>query len=170
MRKIGLVYLAENVVVTGDTRLDAGVNLWFGTVIRGDLATIHLAENVNIQDGCVLHTDFDVSLTLEPGVVVGHSAVIHGTRIGAGSLIAMGARVLSGVELGEECIVAAGAVVPEGKRFPPRSMIMGIPGKVVREVREEEIARVRMINQRYRELAQRYVDGEMAWPYGKPST
>ena len=169
MRDVGGIYLASNAIVTGDVVLELGVNLWFGTVIRGDLARITLGARVNVQDNCVLHTDFDVSLTLEEGVVIGHSAVVHGTRIGAGSLIGMGARVLSGVDLGAESIVAAGAVVPEGRVIPPRSLLMGIPAKRVREVSDEEIARIQKINARYWELAQLYAVNGIAWPYGKPT-
>ena len=169
MKFINGVYLAEDVVVVGDVSLATGVNLWFGTIIRGDIAQITLGENVNIQDGGILHTDFDVLLTIESGVVVGHSVVLHGSRIGRDCLIGIGARVLSGTHIGEESIIAAGSVLTEGKVIPPRSLVMGIPGRVVRQVTDAELEKTRSINRRYRELAQKYHENQMIWPYGKPN-
>lgn len=168
MRSVGGVFLAPDVIVTGDVRLASGVNLWYGTVIRGDIATITLGENANVQDNCVLHTDFDVPLVIEAGVVVGHSVVLHGSRVGRDCLIGIGARVLSGTIIGEESIVGAGSVVTEGKQIPPRSLLMGIPARIVRSVTDEELEKTRKINRRYRELAEQYARGEIAWPYGKP--
>lgn len=154
------IFLAPGVVVTGAVTLSAGCNLWFGVVARGDVSTITLMPNVNIQDGSILHTDFDVPLVIEEGVVVGHAAVIHGARIGAHTLVGIGARLLGRSEIGAESIVAAGTIVTERTIIPPRSLVMGIPGKVVRQVTDQEIARTREINERYRRLAQRYLKGE----------
>jgi carbonic anhydrase/acetyltransferase-like protein (isoleucine patch superfamily) len=161
----GDIYLAENAVVTGDVRLAAGVNVWYGCVLRGDMARITLGEGVNLQDGCVVHTDLDAPLEIEPGVVAGHVAVLHGARVGAGTLVGIGARLLGGSVIGPECVIAAGAVVTEGVRVPPRSVVMGVPGKVVRPATPEEVARTRAIAARYRELARRYAAGEVARPY-----
>jgi carbonic anhydrase/acetyltransferase-like protein (isoleucine patch superfamily) len=166
MRIIKGAYLADGVIVTGDVVLGAGVNLWFSTIIRGDLARITLGDSVNIQDGCLLHTDADVPLTIEAGVVVGHAAVLHGSAIGEDSLIGIGARLLSGSEIGPESIVAAGSVVVEGAKIPARSVVMGIPGRVVRSATIDEIAKTRAINARYLELARRYVEGHVERPYG----
>lgn len=166
MRLVKGAYLADGVIVTGDTVLGTGVNLWFGTVIRGDLARVTLGDTVNIQDNCVVHTDFDVPLLIEPGVVAGHSAVLHGSRIGTDTLIGIGARVLSGSDVGEECLIAAGSVVVEGAKIPPRSVVMGIPGRVVRQATIDEIARTRAINARYLELARSYAEGRVDRPYG----
>ena len=168
MRQVGGAYLARDAVVTGDVILGEGVNLWFGVVIRGDLATVTLGDRVNIQDLCLLHTDFGVPLVVEPDVVVGHGAIVHCSRVGRGSLIAMGAKLLSGSVIGEECVIAAGALVPEGKVIPPRSLVMGVPGKIVRQVTPEDLDHVRMINARYRELAADYAAGRVAYPYGEP--
>jgi carbonic anhydrase/acetyltransferase-like protein (isoleucine patch superfamily) len=93
-------------------------------------------------------------------VVVGHAAVLHGLRIGAGSLVGIGARLLSGTDVGEECVIAAGAVLPPGMKVPSRSVVMGVPGKVVRPASSEEIATTRMLNEHYRELSRRYAIGE----------
>jgi carbonic anhydrase/acetyltransferase-like protein (isoleucine patch superfamily) len=165
MQAIRDFYVARGVVVTGDVVLSAGVNLWFGTVIRGDLATITLGPRVNVQDGCVLHTDHGEPQVIEQGVVVGHRAVLHGRRVGRDTLIGMGALLLSGCEVGEECLVAAGTLITEKRRIPPRSVVMGVPGKVVREVTPEELALTRRISASYLELAQRYAHGAFPPPF-----
>jgi carbonic anhydrase/acetyltransferase-like protein (isoleucine patch superfamily) len=159
-------YLADTVVVTGDVVLGAGTNLWYGTVVRGDLARITLGDAVNIQDGCILHTDSGVELAIGPGVVAGHAVVLHGSTVGADTLLGIGCRLLSGSEIGPECIVAAGSVVVEGMKIPPRSVVMGIPGKVVRPATIDEVAKTRAINARYLELARRYAEGRVDRPYG----
>jgi carbonic anhydrase/acetyltransferase-like protein (isoleucine patch superfamily) len=156
MQTIQDYYIAPGAVVTGDVVLAAGVNIWFSTVVRGDLARITLGPRVNLQDGCIVHTDQDLPQDIDEGVVVGHGAILHGRRIGRDSLIGIGARLLSGCEIGEECLIAAGSVVTEGRRIPPRSVVMGIPGKVVREIRPEELERTRSISAHYLEMAQRY--------------
>ena len=168
MQNIQDYYVAPGVVVTGDVVLSPGVNLWYGTVIRGDLARITLGPRVNIQDGCVVHTDYGAPQDIEPGVVVGHRAVLHGRRVGRDSLIGMGALLLSGCEIGEECLIAAGTLITEKRRIPPRSVVMGVPGKVVREITAEELAQTRRIAASYLELAQRYAHGAFAppWAYG----
>jgi carbonic anhydrase/acetyltransferase-like protein (isoleucine patch superfamily) len=159
-------YLAPGVVVTGDVVLGAGANLWFGTIVRGDLARVTLGESVNIQDGCILHTDAGVPLTVERGVVAGHAVVLHGSAVGEDTLLGIGCRLLSGSEVGPECIVAAGAVLVEGTKVPPRSVVMGIPGRVVRPATIDEIAKTRAINARYLEMARRYTEGRVDRPYG----
>jgi len=160
MRQVGDIFLAGSAVVTGDVTCRPGVNLWFGVVVRGDVAPVTLGENVNLQDGVIVHCDYGVPNVIEPGVVAGHAAVLHGARVGAGTLVGIGAKLLSGTEIGEECLVAAGAVVPPGLRAPPRSVVMGVPGKVVRPATADEVERTRSINARYRELARRYAAGE----------
>jgi carbonic anhydrase/acetyltransferase-like protein (isoleucine patch superfamily) len=156
MQNIQDYYVAPGVVVTGDVVLSPGVNLWYGSVIRGDLARITFGPRANLQDGCIVHTDFQEPQVIEEGVVVGHGAVLHGKRIGRDSLIGIGARLLSGSEIGERCLIAAGCVVTEGRRIPDGSVVMGIPGKVVRQITEEEIQRTRDICAHYLEMAQRY--------------
>lgn len=156
MQSIQDYYIAPGVVVTGDVVLAAGVNIWFASVVRGDLARITLGPRVNIQDGSILHTDYDLPQEIEEGVVIGHAAVVHGQRVGKDSLIGIGARLLSGCDVGSECLIAAGTVVTEGRRIPPRSVVMGIPGKVVREITGEEIERTHKICAHYLEMAQRY--------------
>src|SRR5437773_2479929 len=165
METIGDSYVAPGVVVTGDVVLSPGVNIWFASVVRGDLARIQIGPRVNIQDGCIVHTDYNSPQDIEEGVVVGHRAVLHGRRIGRDTLIGIGACLLSGCEIGEECLIAAGAVVTEGRRIPARSVVMGIPGKVVRPIAPEELERTRSINAHYLEMAQRYARGAYPAPW-----
>jgi carbonic anhydrase/acetyltransferase-like protein (isoleucine patch superfamily) len=165
MQAIGDSYVAPGVVVTGDVVLSAGVNIWFGSVVRGDLARIHIGPRVNIQDGCIVHTDYDSPQDIEEGVVVGHRAVLHGKRIGKDTLIGMGALLLSDCEIGEECLIAAGTLITEGRRIPPRTVVMGVPGKVVRQITAEELRRTHAISAHYLELAQRYARGGFPPPW-----
>jgi carbonic anhydrase/acetyltransferase-like protein (isoleucine patch superfamily) len=168
MQSIRDFYIAAGVVVTGDVVLSPGVNLWYGTVIRGDLARITLGPRVNIQDGCIVHTDYGEPQQIEEGVVVGHRAVLHGRFIGRDSLIGMGALLLSGCEIGAECLIAAGALITEKRRIPPRSVVMGAPGRVVREVTDEDLRRTHAIAAHYLELAQRYAQGGFPPPWQAP--
>jgi carbonic anhydrase/acetyltransferase-like protein (isoleucine patch superfamily) len=170
MRAISDYYVAPDAVVTGDVVLSAGVNVWFGTVVRGDLARITLGPRVNIQDGCIVHTDHDQPQTIEEGVVVGHRAVLHGNLIGHDTLIGIGALLLTGCEVGPECLIAAGSLVTEKRRIPPRSVVMGIPGRVVREVTDEDLRRTHAISAHYLELAQRYAHGAFPPPWERPSS
>jgi carbonic anhydrase/acetyltransferase-like protein (isoleucine patch superfamily) len=168
MRRVGEVFIARTAVVTADVALAAGVNLWYGVVIRGDVAPITLRENVNLQDGVIVHCDSDVPQLVEAGVVAGHAAILHGKHVGSDTLVGIGAKLLSGTEVGPECVIAAGALLPPGMVVPARSLVMGVPGKIVRSVTDDEVCRTRAINARYRELARRYADGEMTWPVGLP--
>jgi carbonic anhydrase/acetyltransferase-like protein (isoleucine patch superfamily) len=165
MQSIQDFYLAPGAIVRGDVVIAAGVNIWYASVVRGDIARIILGPRVNVQDGCIIHADYDMPQEIEEGVVVGHGAILHGRRIGRDTLIGIGARLLSGSEVGEECLIAAGAVVTEGRRIPAHSVVMGIPGKVVREVRAEELDRTRSICAHYLELAQRYARGAYPPPW-----
>jgi carbonic anhydrase/acetyltransferase-like protein (isoleucine patch superfamily) len=165
MQSIGDFYVASGAVVRGDVVLSPGVNIWFGSVVRGDLATVRLGPRVNIQDGCIVHTDYDAPQDIEEGVVVGHRAVLHGKHIGRDTLIGMGALLLSDCDIGEECLIAAGTLITEGRRIPPRSVVMGVPGKVVRQITPEELRRTHAISAHYLELAQRYARGGFPPPW-----
>ena len=169
MQPIQDYYVAPGAVVTGNVVLSAGVNLWFGVVIRGDLARITLGPRVNIQDGCIVHTDYGEPQTIEEGVVVGHRAVLHGRFIGHDSLIGMGALLLSGCEVGAECLIAAGTLITEKRRIPPRSVVMGVPGRVVREVTDDDLRHTHAIAAHYLELAQRYAQGAFPPPWQRPA-
>jgi carbonic anhydrase/acetyltransferase-like protein (isoleucine patch superfamily) len=165
MQAIQNFYIAPGAVITGDVVLAAGVNVWYGSVVRGDLARITLGPRANLQDGCIVHTDQGQPQDVGEGVVVGHGAILHGRRVGRDSLIGIGARLLTGCEVGEECLIAAGAVVTEGRRIPPRSVVMGIPGKIVREITAAELERTHAICAHYLEMAQRYARGAYPPPW-----
>jgi carbonic anhydrase/acetyltransferase-like protein (isoleucine patch superfamily) len=158
-------YIASNAVVRGDVVLAAGVNIWFQSVVRADLSRITLGPRVNLQDGCLVHSDTDEPQVIEEGVVVGHGAILHGRLIGRHTLVGIGARLLGGCEVGEECLIAAGAVVTEGRRIPPGSVVMGVPGKVVRPITAAEVERTHTICAHYLELAQRYTRGAYPPPW-----
>jgi carbonic anhydrase/acetyltransferase-like protein (isoleucine patch superfamily) len=168
MQAIRDFYVAPGAVVTGDVVFGPGVNIWYGCVLRGDLARITLGPRVNIQDGCVVHTDYDQPQDVEEGVVVGHRAVLHGRSVGRDTLVGMGAMLLTGSQIGPECVIAAGALVTENRRIPPRSLVMGVPGRVVREVTDEDLRRTHAISAHYLELAQRYARGAFAPPWDRP--
>jgi carbonic anhydrase/acetyltransferase-like protein (isoleucine patch superfamily) len=165
MQAIQDFYVASNAVVCGDVVLSAGANIWFQCVVRGDLARITLGPRANLQDGCLVHTDSQAPMAIEEGVVVGHRAVLHGRLIGKDTLIGMGALLLSGCEIGPECIIAAGTVVTEGRRIPQRSVVMGVPGRVVRAASDEEVENTRRICAHYVELAERHARGGYAPPW-----
>jgi len=170
IRQVGDVFLASDAIITGDVELSPGVNIWCGSVIRGDVARITIGPYVNLQDGCIVHCDRGNPQLIEAGVVAGHRAILHGKHVGTGSLVGMGAILLSGCEIGSECIIAAGSVVTEGKKIPTRSLVMGTPGKVIRKVSDEEVEGIRQTSRHYLELAQRYVRGEISIPFPSPAT
>lgn len=130
-------WIAPNAVVIGRVKLDRNVGIWFGAVLRGDNELIHIGENSNIQDGCVLHTDMGAPLTVGRNCTIGHRAVLHGCTIGDNSLVGMGSTILNHTKIGRNCLIGANALIPEGKVIPDNSLVMGSPGKVVREISAE---------------------------------
>jgi carbonic anhydrase/acetyltransferase-like protein (isoleucine patch superfamily) len=157
-------YLARGSTVTGDVQLGCESSVWFGAVIRGDVAPVKIGERVNVQDGSVIHCDTGYSNTIEPDVTIGHRAVVHGERVGRGSLVGIGAVLLGHTIVGEECLIAAGAVVPPGLRVPDRMLVVGVPGRIVRAVNEKEIEYLRWLSRRYVELVRKYQAGEFGEP------
>ena len=150
-------FIADSATVTGDVVVGAGVNIWFQCIVRGDTNYIRIGTNCNIQDACVLHaTKAQRPLILEDGAVLGHRAVVHGCHIKKGSLIGIGAIVLDGAEIGEESIVGAGSVVAPGTIVPPRSLVFGIPARVVRSLREDDLLMIRDMANQYLELKEIY--------------
>ncbi|MDQ4061567.1 MAG: gamma carbonic anhydrase family protein [Pseudomonadota bacterium] len=135
----GSSWVAPGAVLIGRVRLGAEASVWYGAVLRGDIEPISIGRRTNIQDGCVLHTDPGFPLTVGEGCTVGHRAVLHGCTIGANSLIGIGAAVLNGAVVGRNCIIGANALVTEGKVIPDNSLVVGAPGKVVRELDEEAV-------------------------------
>ncbi len=149
------------VTVTGDVRIGADASLWFGVIIRGDVAPIVIGDRVNVQDGTIIHCDTDVPNVIDAEVSIGHRAIVHGKHIGRGTLIGMGAIVMGQTDIGEECIIGAGAVLTPGTIVPSRSVVMGVPGKVVRSVTVKDLEYMRWLTRRYIELARKYVSGEI---------
>lgn len=126
-------------VVVGDVTIDAKANIWFNATIRGDMARITIGKGTNIQDNAVVHTDTSLPTTIGNYVTVGHSAIIHAATVGDHALIGMGSIILNQATVGEYAMVAAGTLVPPGKNVPPRTLVMGNPMRVVRELTEDEL-------------------------------
>jgi len=133
-------FIAGNATVIGTVILHRQASVWFNAVVRGDSEIITIGERTNIQDAAVLHADPGFPLTLGKNVSIGHQAMLHGCSVGDGSLIGIGAIVLNGAVVGKGCLIGAGALIPEGKTFPDGVLVVGTPGKVVRELKPEERA------------------------------
>ena len=131
-------WIAPNATVIGDVILKNNSSVWFNAVLRGDIETITIGEGSNIQDGSILHTDPGFPLTIGSGVTVGHMVTLHGCSIAEDSLIGIGSTVLNNAKIGKNCIIGAKALIAENKEIPDNSLVVGSPGKVVREVTEEE--------------------------------
>jgi carbonic anhydrase/acetyltransferase-like protein (isoleucine patch superfamily) len=164
MSERGGAYVASTASLTGDVRLAPGANIWFGAVLRGDMAPIVIGESTNVQDLCVLHCDPDKDLVVGPNVTVGHGAILHCRRIGAACLIGMGSILLADAEIGEESLIGAGALVREGQKIPPRSIVVGVPGKVIGRTSDAQVADFVDRARRYLEWARRHAAGEFASP------
>lgn len=152
----GGAFVASNAIVTDDVRLGRDCSVWYGVVIRGDCAPITIGELTNVQDNTVVHADTGVPNDIGAEVTIGHGAVVHGRRVGDGCLIGIKAVILGGAEIGEGCIVAAGAVVKEGAVIPARSLVAGVPAKVLRTVSDDEAATLRAHARHYLELARHH--------------
>jgi len=152
------VFVAPGAMVIGDVTIGEGSSVWYNAVLRGDIAPIRIGKGSNVQDGAVLHVDEGVPCVLGDGVVIGHGAVVHSATVGNGAMVAMNATLLSHAKIGDECIVGANALVAEGKEFPARSLIVGIPGKVLRDVTDEQAEAIRENARRYAAYAQKHRD------------
>lgn len=135
-------WVAHDANVIGRVRLGARASVWFGCTLRGDNEWISIGAGSNVQEGTVMHTDIGFPLTVGEGVTIGHQAMLHGCTVGDGALIGIGAVVLNGARIGRGCLVGAGALVTEGKEFPDGVLIMGSPARVVRELTDEQRARL----------------------------
>jgi carbonic anhydrase/acetyltransferase-like protein (isoleucine patch superfamily) len=135
-------WIADNARIIGSVVLRDNASVWFNCVLRGDNDVITVGEGSNIQDGSVLHTDAGIRLDIGDHVTVGHMAMLHGCTIGDGSLIGIKAVILNRAVIGRHCLIGANTLIPEGKVIPERSLVMGSPGKVVRELTDDEVARL----------------------------
>ena len=152
-------WVADSAMVMGSVLLRKGASVWFNAVLRGDTELITVGENSNVQDGAVLHTDPGCPLVIGSNVTIGHKVMLHGCEIGDNSLIGINAVVLNRVKIGRNCIIGANALITEGKEIPDNSMVMGSPGKVVRELNEREIAGLTLSAAHYRDNANRFRQG-----------
>jgi carbonic anhydrase/acetyltransferase-like protein (isoleucine patch superfamily) len=139
----GRYWVAPSAAVIGKVTLDEDVSIWFGAVLRGDNEPIRLGARTNIQEHVMIHTDPKFPCTVGPDCTVGHRAILHGCTLGANTLIGMGAIVLNGARVGDNCLIGAGALVSEGREIPDNSLVLGMPGKVVRQVTEDQIAMIK---------------------------
>ncbi|AIQ59530.1 gamma carbonic anhydrase family protein [Paenibacillus borealis] len=150
------VYVAEGAKLVGDVRMGKQSSVWFNAVLRGDLAPVIIGERCNIQDGTVGHVAEGLPLILGDDISVGHSAIIHGCRIGKGTLIGMGAIVLNGAEIGEYALIGAGSIVTENKIIPPYTLSLGTPAKVIRELTQQDLLRMARTSDSYVKKALEY--------------
>jgi carbonic anhydrase/acetyltransferase-like protein (isoleucine patch superfamily) len=149
-------WVADGASVIGQVVLEDEASIWYGAVLRGDNDLITIGPRSNVQDGCVLHTDAGIRLTVGAGVTIGHQVMLHGCNIGEGSLIGIQSVLLNGARIGRHSIVGAGSLVTEGKAFPDGVLIVGSPAKVVRELTPEQIARIAMSAAHYVANARRH--------------
>jgi len=155
----GDYYVAPNAAVIGTVVMGNGASVWWNVTIRGDSDVITLGENVNVQDGSVIHADEGTPVTLHRNVSIGHMVTLHGCTIHENSLVGIGAIVLNRAVIGKNCLIGAGALVPEGKVIPDGSLVLGVPGKVVRQLSAEDIALNTWIANHYVERAGQYRAG-----------
>ena len=152
-------WVAPDANVIGRVRLGAGASVWFSATLRGDNEWITVGEGSNIQESSVLHTDMGYPLTIGRDCTIGHNVILHGCTIGDESLIGMGATVLNGAKIGRNCLIGAGALITEGKEIPDGSLVMGSPGRVVRELDAQAIANLKRSALGYQANARRYAGG-----------
>ncbi len=150
------VYVGPGVHIIGDVHILEYSSIWFNSTLRGDLSSIKIGCHVNIQDNCVVHVDYDFPTEIGDYVLVGHNAIIHGSRVGFGTMIGMGAILLDGSSVGKGSIVGAGALVTKNQVIPPGVLAVGSPARVVRELKPEEIERTKRNSQNYAKRAQAY--------------
>lgn len=149
-------FVADNAAVIGSVLLGDNASVWFGATVRGDNDLIAIGADSNVQDGAVLHTDEGIPLTIGRGVTIGHQVMLHGCIIGDNSLIGIQAVILNKAVIGRNCIIGAGALIPEGKEIPDNSLVMGTPGRVVRQVGEQEVEQLRWSARHYVERFKRF--------------
>jgi len=157
--KDGDYWVAPDANLIGRIVMESGASVWFGATLRGDNEEIRLGQGSNIQENCVLHTDPGCPLRIGTNCTIGHKAMLHGCTIGDGSLIGMGATVLNGANIGAGCLIGAGALITEGKEIPAGSLVMGAPGKVVRQMDEDAIANIARSAATYQANMRRFRDG-----------
>jgi len=155
----GDYWVAPDANLIGKVVLESGASVWFGSTLRGDNEEIRVGAGSNVQENTVCHTDPGCPLIIGPGCTIGHKAMLHGCIIGENSLIGMGATVLNGAKIGKNCLIGAGALITEGKEIPDGSLVMGAPGKVVRQLDEAAIEGLRSSARKYQANMRRFRTG-----------
>ena len=155
----GNYWIAPDANVIGNVVLEEDASIWFGCTLRGDNEEIRVGQGSNIQENCVLHTDPGYPLSIGRNCTIGHKVMLHGCQIGEQALIGMGATILNGAKIGRHCLIGAGALVTEGKEIPEGSLVMGAPGKIVRQLSDEQIEGLLQTAKRYQSNFRRYKAG-----------
>ena len=155
----GDYYVAPNAAVIGAVVMEANSSVWWNVTIRGDNDVITLGENVNVQDGSVIHTDGGKPVILHRNVSIGHLVMLHGCTIGENSLVGIGAIILDDVTVGKNCLIGAGSLITPGKTIPDGSLVMGAPGRVIRQLTPEQVAMNTWIAEHYVERSLKYREG-----------
>lgn len=150
-------FIAPGCHVIGDVKIGKESSIWFNTVIRGDEGPIVIGNRCNIQDNSTCHNYEEYPLLLEDEVSIGHNVILHGCIIRKGALVGMGATILDGAEIGESAFIGANTLIPPGKKIPPRTMVMGSPGKVIRELTDEDLKLIRLTIDSYRDKGQEFL-------------
>ena len=154
------VFIAPTATVIGNVILEDEASVWFDAILRGDADEIYIGARTNLQDGVIVHVDPGVPVRLGNDVVVGHGAIVHGATVGDCSLIGMRVTLLNGVKVGKGCVIGAHSLLTEGTEIPDYSLVMGTPGKVVKQLSEEQVEKIRKNAAHYVALAKRYMKGE----------
>ncbi|MGJ5619185.1 gamma carbonic anhydrase family protein [Sulfitobacter sp. MF3-043] len=149
-------WVAPDANLIGKVMLEAGSSVWFGATLRGDNEVIHVGRGSNVQENCVFHTDMGFPLTIGTNCTIGHKVMLHGCTIGDNSLIGMGATVLNGARIGKNCLIGAGALITENKDIPDGSLVMGAPGKVIRQLDDKAVAALTVSAEHYAQNAARF--------------
>ena len=149
-------FVAPSADIIGSVMLNARSSIWFNAVARGDNELITIGENSSVQDNTVLHTDPGMPLVIGDNVTIGHSVMLHSCQIGSGTLIGIGSIILNNAEIGENCLVGANTLITEGKKFPPRSMIVGSPGKAIRQLTDKQLEELKHAAEAYVKKVERY--------------
>jgi carbonic anhydrase/acetyltransferase-like protein (isoleucine patch superfamily) len=152
-------WVAHDANVIGKIYLGPKSSVWFCATLRGDNELIRIEAGANVQECCVLHTDIGHPMVVGENVTIGHAAILHGCQIGARTLVGMGAIVMNGAKIGTDCLIAAGALVSEGREIPPRSLVIGRPGKVVRDLTDDEVAGLLRSATGYQAKAVKFANG-----------
>jgi carbonic anhydrase/acetyltransferase-like protein (isoleucine patch superfamily) len=150
-------FIAENSTIIGRCTIEANSSVWFNVAIRADVNEIVIGKNVNIQDGSVIHCDHEYAVSIADNVTIGHNAIIHGCKIASNCIVGMGSTILDGATIGENCIIGANSLITSGKVIPAGSLVVGSPGKIIRELTVEEIEGIKKSVAEYVILSKHYL-------------